>query len=96
MDSFQQTIDHRYDDLPTRPFVPWRASLSSYEMQRFRRRPEVPVPTTLPSCARAKRRRLDVRRIVFFALLPADGVLISFVRAVGASGFASCIGPLEG
>ncbi|KAN0141013.1 hypothetical protein V8E53_001457 [Lactarius tabidus] len=52
---FMQTVDYRYDDPPTRPFVPWRASLPSYEMQRFRT--EVPVPTAPPS--RAKRRRLD-------------------------------------
>ena len=66
--AFQQTVDHRYDDLPTRPFVPWRASLSSYEMKRFRLRPEVPVTIAPPSCARAKRRRLDVRRIVSLRL----------------------------
>ena len=56
---FKQRVDCRYHDPPTRPFVPWRASLASYEMQRLRS----PVPA-VPAAAspRAKRRRgLDVR-----------------------------------
>jgi hypothetical protein len=78
---FMQTVDYRYDDPPTRPFVPWRASLPSYEMQRFRT--EVPVPTAPPS--RAKRRRLDVRRYSIFARL-------SFRLLIGVS-CSRCFGP---
>ncbi|KAF8259855.1 hypothetical protein EI94DRAFT_1812610 [Lactarius quietus] len=52
---FMQTVDYRYDDPPTRPFVPWRASLPSYEMQLLRS--SISVPVAYPS--RAKRRRLD-------------------------------------
>ncbi|KAF8259389.1 hypothetical protein EI94DRAFT_1707145 [Lactarius quietus] len=53
---FMRTVDYRYDDdQPTRPFVPWRADLGSYEMQRIRS--SVALPAVPPS--RAKRTRLD-------------------------------------
>jgi len=50
-DTFMETVDHRDHDLPTRPYVPWRAALASCEMQQ--------LPPLVVSPSRTKRRRLD-------------------------------------
>ncbi|KAI9453971.1 hypothetical protein BJY52DRAFT_783202 [Lactarius psammicola] len=53
---FLETVDYRYHDPPTRPYVPWRAALTP-EKDRIQMVTEFPVPAASPS--RAKRKRLD-------------------------------------
>ena len=69
-------MDYRYDDPPTRPYVPWRAGLASYEMQR--------LPPLVAYPSRTKRRRLDVcYRILLQVHASADGVFVqSLLRAL--------------
>ncbi|KAI9453982.1 hypothetical protein BJY52DRAFT_784681 [Lactarius psammicola] len=55
---FMETVDYRYHDPPTRPYVPWRAVLAP-EKDRIQMVTEDPVPAASPS--RAKRKRVDVR-----------------------------------